>query len=178
MNQFLHNLTYHRLHFSIVFLLHEKIKEWNTVYVLHEPTPPVPWLASRDIIHSTGVTTDPETGKLLYKWRRQVTLFLHFAIPPSKSDSRKWSSPTQSWLIARRPRNEMLTTFWQIKTCLFKWDRTVCNAYLIGGGRGGGSSNVFYLNVLHILKEVHFRITVVSELYQVFKFRLIWKGLN
>ena len=37
---------------------------------------------------------------------------------------------------------------------------------------------VFYLNVLHILKEVHFWIVAVSKLNQVFKFWLIWKGLN
>lgn len=37
---------------------------------------------------------------------------------------------------------------------------------------------IIYLNVLHVLKEVHFQILAMSELYQVFKFWLIRKGLN
>ena len=44
--------------------------------------------------------------------------------------------------------------------------------------RGKKNRIVFYLNVLHILKEVHFWIMAISKLNQVFKFWLIWKGLN
>ena len=45
-------------------------------------------------------------------------------------------------------------------------------------GKGEKKRTVFYLNVLHILKEVHFWIMAISKLNQVFKFWLIWKGLN
>lgn len=35
-----------------------------------------------------------------------------------------------------------------------------------------------YLNVLHVLEEVHFRVVAMSELHQVLKFQLIGESLN
>lgn len=76
----------------------KRLKEWNTVHVLHEQTP-VPWFASRDIIHSICLTIDPKAFKLPSKWQRKVTVLLCFGIPQRKSDSRKWSSLMQIRLL-------------------------------------------------------------------------------
>jgi len=148
--------------------LKKRLKEWNTVHVLHEQTP-VPWFVSRDIMHSISLPMNPRAFKLLSKWQGKVTLLLWLVIPPSKQ-----ACPMQIWW-PQRPRNEKLKTFWKIKIYLLKWEPLKCLFQRQGGKK---TRIVFYLNVLHILKEVHFWIMAISKLNQVFKFWLIWKGLN
>ena len=95
----------------------KRLKEWNTVHVLHEQTL-VPWFAFRDTIHSISLPMDPRAFKLLRKWQGKVTLLLWFVTPPRKSDPRKQSSPMQIWW-SQRPRNEKLRTFGKIQIYLF-----------------------------------------------------------
>lgn len=119
--------------------------------------------------YSISLPINPRAFKLLSKWQGKVTLLLWLVIPPSKQ-----ACPMQIWW-PQRPRNEKLKTFWKIKIYLLKWEPLKCLFQ-----RQGGKKNriVFYLNVLHILKEVHFWIMAICKLNQVFKFWLIWKGLN
>lgn len=74
-----------------------------------------------------------------------------------------------------KTKNKTFATFWKINMYLLKRDRPVnCLFYR----QGKKTRNVSYLNVLHILKEVHFRVMAISKLYQIFKFWLMGKGLN
>lgn len=104
----------------------KRLKEWNTVQVLHEQTP-VPWFVSRDIMHSVSLPMDSRAFKLLSKWQRKVTLLLRLVTPPSKE-----ACPLQSWW-PQRPRNEKLKTFWKIKIYLLKWEPLKCLFQRQGG---------------------------------------------
>lgn len=106
--------------------LKKRLKEWNTVHVLHEQTP-VPWFVSRDIMHSISLPMNPRAFKLLSKWQGKVTLLLWLVIPPSKQ-----ACPMQIWW-PQRPRNEKLKTFWKIKIYLLKWEPLKCLFQRQGG---------------------------------------------
>lgn len=42
----------------------------------------------------------------------------------------------------------------------------------------GRRNSCAYLNVLHVLEEVHFRVMAMSELHQILEFQLIGESLN
>lgn len=104
----------------------KRLKEWNTVHVLHEQTP-VPWFVSRDIMHSISLPMNPRAFKFLSKWQGKVTLLLWLVIPPSKQ-----ACAMQIWW-PQRPRNEKLKTFWKIKIYLLKWEPLKCLFQRQGG---------------------------------------------
>lgn len=77
------------------------------------------------------------------------------------------------WKSAYQTRGRDPETFLEQEGPCFQRGTAVWAVILKAGG-----SNCIYLNVLHVLKEVHFWVMVMSELHQVLKLQLVWKCLN